>query len=383
MMSTDAPALPIPPSTGLSVLLKGILLGDYAVGKSSLFEHYLCNRGEYTPTIGVDFYSCQHRTTHGHRVRLQLWDTAGQERFRGIVASYVRNVYIVYLVFDVGRRYTFNHLISWKQLVHERNGGVCQFVLVANKVDLPPDSWAVTVAEIEAFVANNGICATYYVSATQPAGTRSIERADTDKSPSPVICTGTVGANPTQGVSVGRHASTPIRNMFKDSLSALMEHLGDGSACDPLQQLQTTKNPDRRLVVACSDCCLANGGSMLRPVSESPTHGGTNDGLHTPPGSPTDSSSVPSKGTSSDPPKDSSRDRPCDSTDHRSLDPWYTQNGMPICCNAVGRTQRAASTDHTIQCGSLLSMSNNRMSPAGSGIRMTSETRRGDRCGYC
>lgn len=65
------------------------LLGDAAVGKTSLLRRYVEGgpgtpepEPESAPTVGVEFYSRALQLRAGPRVKLQLWDTAGQERFR-------------------------------------------------------------------------------------------------------------------------------------------------------------------------------------------------------------------------------------------------------------------------------------------------------------
>ena len=142
----------------------GTLLGDYAVGKSSLFQRYVFDNTDYYPTIGVDFQSQSH-SLRGHTVRLQLWDTAGQERFRSIIQAYVRNVFVCFLVFDVTRRVTFEHLDEWIRFVEENNTGDYLCVVVANKVDKPVNEWQVLPAEMDAFVQDKGLFGLYLVSA--------------------------------------------------------------------------------------------------------------------------------------------------------------------------------------------------------------------------
>lgn len=67
------------------------LLGDAAVGKTSLLRRYVAGapgapepepESEWAPTVGVEFYSRKLQLRAGPRVKLQLWDTAGHERFR-------------------------------------------------------------------------------------------------------------------------------------------------------------------------------------------------------------------------------------------------------------------------------------------------------------
>lgn len=60
------------------------MLGDSAVGKSSLLKRYTEDlfMESINETVGVDFYVHFLEVEPGIRVKLQFWDTAGQERFR-------------------------------------------------------------------------------------------------------------------------------------------------------------------------------------------------------------------------------------------------------------------------------------------------------------
>lgn len=74
-------------AAGCSYQFRIALLGDAAVGKTSLLRRYVAGaRGaaepEPEPTVGVEFYSRALQLPAGLRVKLQLWDTAGHERFR-------------------------------------------------------------------------------------------------------------------------------------------------------------------------------------------------------------------------------------------------------------------------------------------------------------
>ena len=70
------------PTSGLiQTSIKCVLIGDGAVGKTSLLWSYALNRfpEDYEPTV-FDNYTC-HVCVDGKIVALQLWDTAGQEEY--------------------------------------------------------------------------------------------------------------------------------------------------------------------------------------------------------------------------------------------------------------------------------------------------------------
>ncbi|XP_050791091.1 ras-related protein Rab-18-B-like [Gopherus flavomarginatus] len=119
--------------------LKLVVLGDSAVGKSSLllrftddtFEPYL------NPTIGVDF-KVKKMVVDGNAVQLAIWDTAGQERFRTLTPSYYRGAQGVILVYDVTRKDTFTKLMTWlKELETYATQSNIVKMLVGNKIDKP------------------------------------------------------------------------------------------------------------------------------------------------------------------------------------------------------------------------------------------------------
>lgn len=113
------------------------VLGDIAVGKSSLIGSFIRNQfaENYSATLGVDFQS---RTLYidGKPVRLQLWDTAGQERFRALSTSYVRDSDAVIIVFDVSASNTFAAVDYWTNLIRKSVGVSVPIFLAANKIDL-------------------------------------------------------------------------------------------------------------------------------------------------------------------------------------------------------------------------------------------------------
>lgn len=91
------------------VYFKILLIGDSAVGKSSLLVSFISGSVEDpAPTIGVDF-KIKLLTVGGKRLKLIIWDTAGQERFRTLTSSYYRGAQGIILVYDVTRRDTFTN----------------------------------------------------------------------------------------------------------------------------------------------------------------------------------------------------------------------------------------------------------------------------------
>jgi len=118
---------------------KLVLLGDSAVGKSSLLIRFSDDEFSEThiTTIGVDF---RLRNVHvdGKNVQLQIWDTAGQEKFRTIGPSYYRNADGVIFVYDVTEPASFEHMQEWLNDVSRYMEKDPVKLLVGNKADLAP-----------------------------------------------------------------------------------------------------------------------------------------------------------------------------------------------------------------------------------------------------
>mmetsp|Transcript_7667 Transcript_7667/g.9503 ORF Transcript_7667/g.9503 Transcript_7667/m.9503 type:complete len:209 (-) Transcript_7667:59-685(-) len=118
-------------------LLKLLLIGDSAVGKSCLLLRFADDTftDTYVSTIGVDF-KIRTITVDGKPVKLQIWDTAGQERFRTITASYYRGAHGIVLVYDVTDEKTFKNVRNWLNECDRFTSEYVNKLLIGNKCDL-------------------------------------------------------------------------------------------------------------------------------------------------------------------------------------------------------------------------------------------------------
>jgi len=117
-------------------VLKVVVAGDGAVGKTSLIRRYCEGKFEASrvETIGVDFQTQTVDLPTG-TVKLSIWDMAGQDRFQVIRAGFYRGSRASALVFDVTQPETLMALSRWKDEVLE----VVQeqpFLVVGNKIDM-------------------------------------------------------------------------------------------------------------------------------------------------------------------------------------------------------------------------------------------------------
>ena len=120
-------------------LFKVTLLGEGAVGKTSLRRQYLGESFEksYAMTIGADFATKRVILDHVEYT-IVIWDLAGQTRFKEVRESYYRGTKGALLVFDLSRGDTFQMLASWIEelLINNNNNKKIPMVLVGNKSDL-------------------------------------------------------------------------------------------------------------------------------------------------------------------------------------------------------------------------------------------------------
>ena len=83
---------------------KVIIIGDSAVGKTSLFYRYK-NKTFTTQkisTIGFEYNEVE-VTYKGKVMQLQFWDTCGQETYRSLIRSFYSNATAAILVFGLDK----------------------------------------------------------------------------------------------------------------------------------------------------------------------------------------------------------------------------------------------------------------------------------------
>jgi Ras-related protein Rab-1A len=118
------------------MVLKVVVAGDGAVGKTSLIRRYCEGKFEHTrvTTIGVDFQT-QTVELPERTVKLSIWDLAGQERFAVVRSGFYRGSRAAALVFDVTDPQSLADLVRWREeilaAVKEQ-----KFLVIGNKVDL-------------------------------------------------------------------------------------------------------------------------------------------------------------------------------------------------------------------------------------------------------
>ena len=114
---------------------KIIFIGDIYVGKTSIINVIMGQKfnNEYEASIGVDFFSKTIKYK-GKTIKLQIWDSAGQEKFRSLIPNYIRGSSLVFIVYDITNRKSFDNLQSWIDFVNNIENA--NIVILGNKTDL-------------------------------------------------------------------------------------------------------------------------------------------------------------------------------------------------------------------------------------------------------
>lgn len=120
-------------------MFKVSVIGDYAVGKTSLIKRYMTDSFDegYKATLGAAISSFQ-TSVKGSDVALQVWDLAGQTSFRRVRVQYLFGTDFAIVVFDLTRKDSLDCVKEWVSDVRQGAPEVLLF-LVGNKADLKED----------------------------------------------------------------------------------------------------------------------------------------------------------------------------------------------------------------------------------------------------
>lgn len=136
---------------------KFVLVGDSAVGKSSIANRYISDDFyEFQePTIGAAFLSKKIEIDN-KEIKLEIWDTAGQERYRSLAPMYYRNSSVAIVVYDITKNSSFEGAKSWINEISKKAGDGCLIALLANKSDLTNER-KVDKKTVEKYLENNNV----------------------------------------------------------------------------------------------------------------------------------------------------------------------------------------------------------------------------------
>jgi len=119
--------------------LKIIVIGDIAVGKTSLIRRYIDNTfsDDYKASI-----SCENKNKKvdidGETVAdMQIWDTAGEEKFMSITRQYYTNSHGALVIYDLTNKDSFMKMNKWIKDLKDNAPKNITIMIVGNKSDLP------------------------------------------------------------------------------------------------------------------------------------------------------------------------------------------------------------------------------------------------------
>ena len=126
-------------SSGNQYRFKVSIIGDYAVGKTSLIKRYMTGSFDeaYKATLGAAIHTFQTKVGKAE-VSLQVWDLAGQTSFRRVRVQYLFGTDFAVAVFDLTRKESLDCVEEWIEDVKQGAPGVLLY-LVGNKSDLKED----------------------------------------------------------------------------------------------------------------------------------------------------------------------------------------------------------------------------------------------------
>lgn len=124
------------------MIFKIIVIGDPAVGKTSLLTNFCGDKFnyEYIPTVGVNITK-EPVTIKGEMgkditVNLMVWDIAGQPQFYMLHRPYFNGADGMMLVYDITRSSSFSNINNWFSTSIKYGLSAIPRILIGNKIDL-------------------------------------------------------------------------------------------------------------------------------------------------------------------------------------------------------------------------------------------------------
>ncbi len=159
--------------TNIQYVFKITVIGDSAVGKTSLIKQYTqaSFENDYISTIGAQF-SIYNEKIDGDNCKLFFWDLAGQKEFNLLRSQFYRESKAAIIVYSLEENNlgieSFKHLSEWYKEIKNHCGEI-PVIIFANKVDLI-DEDNLDDSEIQNLIKKNNFIGVYRTSAKTGKG---------------------------------------------------------------------------------------------------------------------------------------------------------------------------------------------------------------------
>ncbi|MFX0095922.1 MAG: Rab family GTPase [Candidatus Hodarchaeota archaeon] len=122
-----------------SIVIKVVLLGDGAVGKTTLKNRYTGKgfQERYMPTLGADITIVPMKV-QDEVYKVHFWDLAGQPKFHKVRELYYNGSVAAILVYDITQAKSLPNLRMWIQTLERKSPSSkkAPLIVVGNKIDL-------------------------------------------------------------------------------------------------------------------------------------------------------------------------------------------------------------------------------------------------------
>ena len=125
-----------------NVIKKVCLLGDGAVGKTSLIRKFVYDifEDEYAPTIGTKITKkIEEVPEKDINLTMVIWDIQGHKSYMKVPPQYYQGAEGVLIVSDLTRPETLENLDYWLKMLIEHTGEV-PMIFIGNKSDLESEA---------------------------------------------------------------------------------------------------------------------------------------------------------------------------------------------------------------------------------------------------
>ena len=136
--------------------IKVILLGEAAVGKTSIIRRYYDETFDFNESSTTSMsYIDKIVELDGKKYKLIIWDTIGQESYRTVTQLFLNDSKLVIMVYSIDDKNSFTNLNFWYELYEKQLSKEAVLGIIGNKSDLV-NNIQVSFQEGSDFAQNTG-----------------------------------------------------------------------------------------------------------------------------------------------------------------------------------------------------------------------------------